>query len=64
MLFDDVANSKENPFPGKLFNHPNGSDVYEGLKIDYKGNDANAQNFLAVLQGQKDKVNGGRVIER
>ena len=42
MAYDDIANAKENPFPGKIFNkstkkgHP-GVDVYEGCKIDYKG---------------------------
>lgn len=24
-----------NPSPGELFNHPNGSDVYQGVRIDY-----------------------------
>lgn len=26
-----------NPIPGQLFNHPNGSDVYRGLRVDYSG---------------------------
>jgi legumain len=30
MMYDDIANHKENPYPGKIFNHPNGTDVYEG----------------------------------
>jgi legumain len=30
MMYDDVANNTRNPYPGKLFNHPNGTDVYEG----------------------------------
>lgn len=34
-LFNDVADDKKNPFKGKLFNHPNGEDVYAGCKIDY-----------------------------
>ena len=41
MAYDDIANDPENPIPGKLFNKPNGDDVYIGCKIDYKGNDVN-----------------------
>jgi len=26
-----------NPYRGELFNHPNGSDVYQGVQVDYKG---------------------------
>lgn len=28
---------KRNPSPGKIINRPNGTDVYEGVVIDYKG---------------------------
>jgi glycosylphosphatidylinositol transamidase (GPIT) subunit GPI8 len=27
-MYDDVADSDDNPFPGKLFNRPKGEDVY------------------------------------
>jgi len=37
MAFDDIAHDPSNPFPGKIFNKPNGEDVYAGCKIDYKG---------------------------
>merc|ERR1712194_149796 len=42
--------------PGKIFNKPTaagtpGTDVYDGCKIDYKGKDVNAANFLKVLSG-------------
>uniref|UniRef100_A0A1I8AKU8 legumain n=1 Tax=Steinernema glaseri TaxID=37863 RepID=A0A1I8AKU8_9BILA len=65
MMYDDIANNHDNPFPGQLFNSPNGGDVYKGVKIDYKGRDVTSKNFLAVLQGKKEEVNGGngRVIE-
>lgn len=26
-----------NPYPGQLFNSPNGSNVYQGLHVDYSG---------------------------
>jgi len=56
LAYDDIANSSRNPFPGKMFNKPTaagtpGVDVYEGCKIDYKGSDVNAANFLKVLSG-------------
>jgi legumain len=51
--YDDIANSDQNPFPGKIFNRPGGPDVYDGVKIDYKGKDVNPENFLAILQGKK-----------
>lgn len=56
MAYDDVANNKENPFPGQLFNKPSaagtpGTDVYSGCKIDYKGKDVTPENFQAVLDG-------------
>lgn len=59
MAFDDIANDPENPIPGKLYNKPNGDDVYAGCKIDYKGNDVTPANFLAILQGDATKVKGG-----
>ena len=45
--YDDVANDPHNPFRGKLFNKPTeagvaGVDVYEGCKVDYSAQDANA----------------------
>jgi legumain len=43
--FDDIANNPENPFKGKIYNKPNGTDVYAGCKIDYKGADVNPTLF-------------------
>ncbi|KAE9413982.1 hypothetical protein Angca_010242, partial [Angiostrongylus cantonensis] len=64
MMYDDIANDPDNPFPGKLFNRPHGPDVYAGLKIDYKGDSVTPGNFLNVLQGNAQNVTGGngRVI--
>jgi len=59
MAYDDIANDPENPIPGKLFNKPNGDDVYTGCKIDYKGEDVTPSNFLAILTGDASKVKGG-----
>lgn len=51
--YDDIAHNPENPHPGKLFNSPGGEDVYAGVRIDYRGQDVNAENFLAVLAGDQ-----------
>jgi legumain len=68
--YDDIANSSQNPIKGKVFNkpHPSGEgvDVYEGVNIDYKGNDVIPENFLAVLEGDEAKLKGkgtGRVLK-
>ena len=44
--YDDIANNSQNPIKGKLFNHPDGSDVYGGCVIDYKGADVTSNNYL------------------
>merc|ERR1712176_1202550 len=56
MAYDDIANNRQNPFPGQLFNKPTASgepgvDVYAGCNIDYKGRDVTPQNFMNVLTG-------------
>lgn len=65
MMYDDIAHNKQNPYPGKVFNKPHGEDVYQGLKIDYKGSSVTPENFLNVLKGNASGVEGGngRVIE-
>lgn len=63
MMYDDVAHDSENPFPGQLFNKPDGEDVYKGCKIDYKGEDVTPKNFLHVLKGESDAVKGKKVLK-
>ena len=66
MMYDDLAYSAQNPFPGRLFNRPGGPDVYEGVSVDYKGIHVNPTNFLAVLQGDQAALAGkgsGRVVD-
>jgi len=63
LSYDDVANSPENIFPGKLFNKPTaagtpGVDVYEGCKIDYRGNNVTAANVINVLKGDAAAAKG------
>ena len=63
MAYDDIASDPENPYPGKIFNKPDGDDVYENCKIDYKGDDVTAVNFLNVLKGDEKSVNGSKVLK-
>jgi legumain len=66
MSYDDVANDSENPFPGQLFNKPNGPDVYKGCNIDYKAADVTPENFLSILKGDAAALAGkgnGKVLK-
>ena len=56
MAYDDIANNNRNPFPGQIFNHPDGKNVYANIAIDYYGKDVTPENFIAVLTGDKDAV--------
>lgn len=67
--YDDIAASSHNPFKGKVFNKPDptghGEDVYNGVKIDYKGKDVTPTNFLNVLLGKSKDMEGigtGKVL--
>jgi len=67
MHYDDLANSKSNPFPGQVFNEiydPQGQNwnVYEGVPKDYTGNDCNLKNFLAVMKGEETST-GGKTLK-
>lgn len=63
---DDIANDSENPTPGIVINHLNGSDVYKGVLHDYTGETVTPKNFMAVLRGDQEAVSGigsGRVLQ-
>ncbi|KAH7962126.1 hypothetical protein HPB52_014532 [Rhipicephalus sanguineus] len=62
MMYDDIANSTENPTPGVIINHPKGKDVYQGVPKDYTGDLVTPQNFLDILEGKKVKGGSGKVI--
>ena len=64
--YDDIAQSSQNPYKGKLFNRPNGEDVYAGCVIDYKGREVTPKNFLDVLQQNAvamKAIGTGRVLK-
>ncbi|XP_074264917.1 vacuolar-processing enzyme beta-isozyme [Silene latifolia] len=58
-MYDDIANNELNPKPGIIINSPKGEDVYAGVPKDYTGEHVTAQNFYAVLLGDKTSVKGG-----
>jgi legumain len=63
MMYNDIVNNSQNPYPGQLFNEPGGHNVYEGINIDYSGDDVTAENFLNVLQGKKESTDNKPVLE-
>lgn len=63
MMYDDIADNRENPVKDNIINRPDGPNVYSGVLKDYTGKDVNPETFLNVLKGEKDKVNGRKVIE-
>lgn len=63
MMYNDVVNASDNPFPGQLFNEPGGSDVYGDIEISYSGDQVTAENFLNVLKGKKHHEEGRPVLE-
>jgi legumain len=49
MMYDDVAWSSLNPLIGRLYNEPNGNNVYETCRVDIKGEDVNCISFSKIL---------------
>lgn len=49
--YDDIAHNLRNPFPGKIFNKPDGDDVYDGCVIDYKKHEVTPKHYLDVIKG-------------
>lgn len=66
MAFNDIPNSTYNPFPGQIFNKPNGPNVYENFKADYTRYNVTGENFVNICLGNKTALEGigtGRVLE-
>ena len=56
LLNYDIAYDKRNPFPGQIFNQPNGKNVYDWVIIDYFGEDITRQNFIAAITGDAKSI--------
>lgn len=53
MMYDDIADSDDNPNRGKIINRPFGPDVYHEVLKDYTKHSVTPGHFLDVLQGKK-----------
>eukprot|EP00102_Acyrthosiphon_pisum_P012477 XP_008181646.1 PREDICTED: legumain [Acyrthosiphon pisum] len=65
MMVDDIAYNSRNPTPGKIINKPNGTNVYRGVQIDYKGEDVTKSNFLKIITGDQAgmrSIGTGKVV--
>ncbi|KAL4238849.1 hypothetical protein ACF0H5_003556 [Mactra antiquata] len=62
MMYDDIADNKENPVKDNIINRPDGPNVYEGVLKDYTGFDVNPDKFISVMTGDKENARG-KVIE-
>ncbi|XAR70813.1 Legumain [Bertholletia excelsa] len=58
-MYDDIAFNEDNPRKGTIINSPQGEDVYKGVPKDYTGDEVNADNFYAVILGNKTAIKGG-----
>lgn len=56
VMEDNIANNPLNKHPGKIFNEPNGPDVYQGVPHDYTGDQATKENYVRILLGEKMTV--------
>jgi legumain len=63
MMYDDIAGNSINPFPGKLYNKPDGPDVYKGVIKDYVKHDVTPKNFLKVLLGEEMTVGSKKTLK-
>ncbi|CAG2104886.1 unnamed protein product [Medioppia subpectinata] len=67
MHYDDIANNRQNKYPGKVYNGAtghNGTDVYHGVHKHYTGKEVTPENFLKKLSRDKGlKKAGMRVLK-
>nr|CDJ26729.1 legumain-like cysteine peptidase protein [Tityus serrulatus] len=65
MMYNDIAYNEQNPNPGVVINHINGSNVYKGVPLDYTKDDVKPSNFFNVLWGNATamkNVGSGKVV--
>jgi legumain len=54
MMYDDIAWSNENPLIGRLYNEPNGTNVYQHCSADYRASEVSLENLDFVLSSGKE----------
>jgi legumain len=63
MMYDDIAHNDQNPTPGVVINHINGSDVYHGVPLDYTKDLVTPKNFVKILTGQSVAGGSGKMLK-
>mgnify|MGYP003293372369 CR=1 FL=1 len=66
MAYDDIATNSRNPIQGKIFNRPDGDDVYGGCVLDYTGKDVTPSNWMKIVTGDEEGMKGigsGKVLK-
>jgi len=63
MAYDDIADNRQNPYPGQLFNQPDGENVYDQSSIDYSGRDVTPENFISILTGEATTGGNGKTLK-
>ena len=63
LMYNDIAFNVENPRQGIIINALHGTDVYEGVMIDYMGRDVTPKNFLDILNGERMIVGSGKTLK-
>jgi len=66
-MADDIATASANPFPGEVYNYfyikgGNNVNVYKGVPKDYTGQNATADNLIAVLTGMTPSSGSGKTL--
>jgi Glycosylphosphatidylinositol transamidase (GPIT), subunit GPI8 len=66
-MADDIAYSSSNPFQGEIYNYfyikgGQNVNVYPGVPKDYTGENATADNLLAVLLGMEPESGSGKTL--
>lgn len=57
LMFDDVAWSLDNPMIGRLYNEPNGQNVYRGCNVDFRGENVSLTNFVEAISSLPTNIN-------
>jgi legumain len=62
LMYDDIAQSEENPIKGNVINKPGGSNLYPGVPKDFISEEVTPENFLKVLQGDAELASQGKKV--
>jgi glycosylphosphatidylinositol transamidase (GPIT) subunit GPI8 len=55
MLVDDITLHEKNPLPGVVRHIPEGTNIREGVEIDYLKEEVTVDNFIKIIKGEKNE---------